>query len=72
MAIPAHREDPWPRRATRYRLSGKRGGPGEDLDVRGRKHAVTETQGSHAIYVSNPADVAAVIAQAATALNHQS
>jgi pimeloyl-ACP methyl ester carboxylesterase len=33
---------------------------------------VTETPGSHAIYVSNPAAVAAVIAQAATALNNQS
>ena len=33
---------------------------------------VTETPGSHAIYVSNPAAVAAVIAQAAAALNHQS
>ena len=33
---------------------------------------VTETPGSHAIYVSNPAAVTAVIAQAATALNHRS
>jgi pimeloyl-ACP methyl ester carboxylesterase len=33
---------------------------------------VTETPGSHAIYVSNPAAVAAVIAQAAAALTHQS
>jgi pimeloyl-ACP methyl ester carboxylesterase len=33
---------------------------------------VTETPGSHAIYVSNPAAVAAVIARAAAALTHQS
>jgi hypothetical protein len=33
---------------------------------------VTETPGSHAIYVSNPAVVAAIIAQAAAAVNHQS
>jgi pimeloyl-ACP methyl ester carboxylesterase len=33
---------------------------------------VTETPGSHAIYVSNPAVVAAVIAQAAATLTHQS
>lgn len=33
--------------------------------------AVTETSGSHAIYVSNPAVVAAVIVQAATALAGQ-
>ncbi len=33
---------------------------------------VTETPGSHAVYVSNPAAVAAVIAQAAAALNGQS
>ena len=33
---------------------------------------VTETPGSHAIYVSNPAAVAAVIAQAAATLTHQS
>ena len=32
---------------------------------------VSETPGSHAIYVSNPAAVAAVIAQAATALDDQ-
>ncbi len=32
---------------------------------------VTETPGSHAVYVSNPAAVAAVIAQAATALTGQ-
>jgi pimeloyl-ACP methyl ester carboxylesterase len=34
--------------------------------------AVTETPGSHAVYVSNPAAVAAVIAQAATAISSQS
>jgi pimeloyl-ACP methyl ester carboxylesterase len=33
---------------------------------------VTETPGSHAIYVSNPAAVAAVIVQAAATLTHQS
>jgi len=33
---------------------------------------VTETPGSHAVYVSNPAAVAAVIAQAAATLNGQS
>ena len=33
--------------------------------------AVTEASGSHAIYVSNPAAVAAVIAQAATTLSSQ-
>jgi pimeloyl-ACP methyl ester carboxylesterase len=33
--------------------------------------AVTETPGSHAVYVSNPAAVAAVIAQAATVLASQ-
>ena len=32
---------------------------------------VTETPGSHAIYVSNPAAVAAVIAQAAVTVNDQ-
>jgi pimeloyl-ACP methyl ester carboxylesterase len=32
---------------------------------------VTETAGSHAIYVSNPAVVASVIAQAATAVSDQ-
>ena len=32
---------------------------------------VSEVPGSHAIYVSNPAAVAAVIAQAATALGDQ-
>jgi pimeloyl-ACP methyl ester carboxylesterase len=31
--------------------------------------SVSETPGSHSIYVSNPAAVAAVIAQAATAVN---
>ena len=34
--------------------------------------AVTESPGSHAIYVSNPAAVAAVIAQAASALSSPS
>ena len=34
--------------------------------------AVTETPGSHAVYVSNPAAVAAVIAQAATTASSQS
>jgi hypothetical protein len=32
---------------------------------------VTETPGSHAVYVSNPAAVAAVIAQAAAVLTGQ-